>query len=569
MCRPLFSAALLGLDLAATPRLLDLVAWASQLRPPRRDADSPTSVGAIGTSCRRVCNFASGVSHHFSNVAAASSPAFCRVLWRVAPPSMATDMAATIATDVATSSIAAGLGCVILSESSFSATPTDDSSNAASLSSTPPTTCTPDSMSLASEPDATKPASMADATIEAVIPILENEAAADDNHQQQQQQQPGELSPVGQAIVVAEPLPSTESLSTGRPRRARASLPVYNLSQLSGTDRRRRRVAGQGVQENRRRTIAGDAGSEADADRSTGIDVLALSGSVSGTNTPKGARISSKTKPIPVQAPIVTRRATRQSGAPVETLATKVAALGRKGRKSAQSLGRISRELMRLQDTNEFAHIDTRPVKYTVWSNGKYVDVDPAAEPPRKKTKVDEKPKTETSKERATTEPSEPVRPPVKQRRVKQWHRKGLYAGQETPTDITQGLTTQEKKQLAQIPELLKPVKANKTLPLPMYNGLRMLIHGRDFKLPFDVCNPLPPGQPKPPAYRTIAKSKLACAFDCTVQPSNKARRSVCWRCGGVLEKVAPFRGFLVQMRLQARRWLRRGLPEPHHALRV
>ncbi|CAP60810.1 uncharacterized protein PODANS_1_20820 [Podospora anserina S mat+] len=419
---------------------------------------------------------------------------------------MATDMAATIATDVATSSIAAGLGCVIMSESSFSATPTDDSSNAASLSSTPPTTCTPDSMSLASEPDATKPASMADATIEAVIPILENEAAADDN---QQQQQPGELSPVGQAIVVAEPLPSTESLSTGRPRRARASLPVYNLSQLSGTDKRRRRVAGQGVQENRRRTIAGDAGGEADANRSTGIDVLALGGSVSGTSTPKGARISSKTKPIPVQAPIVTRRATRQSGAPVETLATKVAALGRKGRKSAQSLGRISRELMRLQDTNEFAHIDTRPVKYTVWSNGKYVDVDPAAEPPRKKTKVDGKPKTETSKERATTEPSEPVRPPVKQRRVKQWHRKGLYAGQETPTDITQGLTTQEKKQLAQIPELLKPVKANKTLPLPMYNGLRMLIHGRDFKLPFDVCNPLPPGQPKPPAYRTIAKNRF------------------------------------------------------------
>ncbi|KAK4200169.1 hypothetical protein QBC40DRAFT_74080 [Triangularia verruculosa] len=416
---------------------------------------------------------------------------------------MATDMATAIAPNDATATNAVELDCMVMSESSFSATPTDDSSNAASLSSTPPTTFTPDTMSLASEPDTTKPASITDATIEAVIPILENEAAAKNI------QQPGEQSPVGQAIVVAEPLPSTEPLSAGRPRRARASLPVYNLSQLSGTDTRRRRVAGQGAQENGRRTIAGDTNSEADADRSASIDALALNGFVSAPNTPKGARITSKTKPIPVQAP-VSRRVTRASGAPVETFATKVAALSKKGKKSAKSLGRISRELMRLKDTNEFAHIDTRPVKYTVWSNGKYVDVDPTAEPPRKRTKVDDQPANETaSKEPATAEPSEPAPPPIKQRRVKQWHKKGLYAGQETPTDITQGLTTQEKKQLAQIPELLKPVIPNKTLPLPMYNGLRMLIHGRDFKLPFDLCNPLPPGQPKPPSYRTITKNRF------------------------------------------------------------
>ncbi|KAK0723716.1 hypothetical protein B0T21DRAFT_385921 [Apiosordaria backusii] len=418
---------------------------------------------------------------------------------------MATDMATSIA-DVVTATITARLNCMVMSESSFSATPTDDSSNAASMSSTPPTTFTPDSMSLASEPDTSKePINITDATIEAVIPILENEAAADDS----QHLQPGEESPVELAIVVAQPLPSTESLSPSRLRRARASLPVYNLAQLSGIDHRRRRVAGQGAQGNRRRTIGGDANSGLDANSSTSIDALALNGPVSGTNVPKGARISSRTKPIPVQAPVA-RRATRASGAPVETFATKVAALSKKGKKSAKSLGRVSRELMRLQDTNEFAHIDTRPVKCTVWSNGKYVDVDPTPEPPRKKTKVDGKSATDTAgKEPATAEPSDPGPPPIKQRRVKQWHRKGLYAGQETPTDITQGLTTQEKKQLSQIPELSKPVKPNKTFPLPMYNGLRMLINGRDFKLPFDVCNPLPPGQPKPPAYRTITKNRF------------------------------------------------------------
>ena len=36
----------------------------------------------------------------------------------------------------------------------------------------------------------------------------------------------------------------------------------------------------------------------------------------------------------------------------------------------------VSRELLRLRDTNEFAHIETRPVLYSVWRNGKYVDPD-------------------------------------------------------------------------------------------------------------------------------------------------------------------------------------------------
>jgi histone-lysine N-methyltransferase ASH1L len=210
----------------------------------------------------------------------------------------------------------------------------------------------------------------------------------------------------------------------------------------------------------------------------------------------------------------LTRRATRLSGAPVETLSTKLSALRKRGKKAVdKALVGLPLELRRLQDTNEFAHIDTRPVRYTVWSKGKYVEVDPAQptttpapESPRKKARVEE----DEAREEQSAEPEKQssAAPAVKKPRVKKWLEKGLYAGQEAPLDIFRGLTAQEKKKLASLPELLPRGKPNKTFPAPMFNGLRMLIHGRDFKLPYDVCNPLPPGQPKPAAYRTMSKSE-------------------------------------------------------------
>jgi histone-lysine N-methyltransferase ASH1L len=169
-----------------------------------------------------------------------------------------------------------------------------------------------------------------------------------------------------------------------------------------------------------------------------------------------------------------------------------------------------------------------------VWSNGKYVDIDPTKEPipatierPRKRAKVDDKaaapaesssaPSTGAAESSAgnkaeSEKPQEQKQPAAaaKKPRVKKWLEKGLYAGQEAPLDIFKGLTSQEKKKLAALPELLPSGKPNKTFPMPMYNGLRMLIHGRDFKLPYDVFHPLPPGQPKPAAYRTMTKSEFS-----------------------------------------------------------
>jgi hypothetical protein len=41
-----------------------------------------------------------------------------------------------------------------------------------------------------------------------------------------------------------------------------------------------------------------------------------------------------------------------------------------------------------------------------------------------------------------------------------------------------------------------------------MFAGERLLKNGRDFKLPFDVFSPLPPGQPKPDEWKKVNRSK-------------------------------------------------------------
>lgn len=239
--------------------------------------------------------------------------------------------------------------------------------------------------------------------------------------------------------------------------------------------------------------------------------------------TTKGKATKAGTIKASVEVP-ATRRATRHSGVPVEdpllSLIPPTPALGKKTKKTTAepAVTRVPRELKRLRDTNEFVGIDTRPIRYSVWSNGKYIDVteerEPTAPPAKKKARVERSTSTvREDKKEKTVEPEAPMntessRPAVQQKRVKKWLNKGLYAGQQAPEDVMNTLTRQERKKLQAIPELAKSSPPNKVLPLPIFNGLRLLIAGRDFKLPFDVCHPLPPGQPKPAAYRTMTKSE-------------------------------------------------------------
>ncbi|KAH0531621.1 hypothetical protein TsFJ059_000427 [Trichoderma semiorbis] len=357
---------------------------------------------------------------------------------------------------------------------------TDDSSNLASSSSTPPTTVT-DSDSLHS-----------DASKHDVITVIDDSTV----------------------VAVAPALPASDVPSPRRPQRARASLPVYNLAKLSGTSAHgKRRAKGDIVATRRRRTIAGSTVTPGDADvgaldpASTNIDALNLETSPSKRSTPRAQRLA---RPSPRSLRSVARLAGPNGAAsagatPVSSITAKLSAAKRgRNNKVVGKPVKLSRELRRLQDTKEFNHIDENPVIHSVWSNGKYVDPSQAAERQRARKRA----KVEVVAEIQVKEESEEPVAQFKKRRVKKYLSKGLYSGQEVTQDITRGLTANEKKQLAQLPELM-PRKENKVMPAPIFTGFRTLLAGRDFKLPFHVCNPLPPGQPKPDEWKKMTKNRF------------------------------------------------------------
>lgn len=435
------------------------------------------------------------------------------------------------------------------SESSFqfSGFPTDASSNNASFTSTPPTTIA-DAASVASDTskhEITATIQALDAPA-AATPVTGSAEPAESAQPAEPAEHTEHVEKIEQTVQVATdqspqldqqtpkastPDPDNETPTPRRARSARAvaQAPVYNLAKLAGTHiHGKRRANGDSVREKRRRTISGDtlvadngAGTNLSLDSivQRGVDALDMNWSLSAPNSPSIARdgnaqtkSAANTKKQKAKAVPAKRISTRASGAAAaEALITKAASVGKRGRKMLENT-RIPRELRRLQDTNEFMGVEAKPVLHTIWSNGKYIDpneLDVDGEPLRKKAKKERastKPGAEVEAE-ASKEETPTVAP--KQKRVKKWLDKGLYAGQPAPLDYTKGMSTAEKKKLAQLPELAPTGKVNKTFPLPMFAGLRLLINGRDFKLPFDVCNPLPPGQPKPDEWRKMTKNRF------------------------------------------------------------
>ncbi|RYP16673.1 hypothetical protein DL765_004993 [Monosporascus sp. GIB2] len=417
------------------------------------------------------------------------------------------------------------------SESSFSGSAAADTfSHIASLSSTPPTTA--DSISLASE----EPQKQENATTTEPIDESTTSIAVGNNVDESPQpttevvtSTPTPCPPMPTTDATVDELPQPQPIpgtpirtpATERARRQRVGAPVYNLAKLSGTAMHgKRRAKGDIVADRRRRTVSGDGSiktpkgartrggsvvKDAEEGGKDDINALDLALAKRGSRTPSSKPIKKETKNTDLPPRRIATRS-RSSGPEAETLTQKLSVLGKRGRKTLEKgASKLSRELRRLQDTDEYAGIDTKPVIYTTWANGKYVDEDEEPEPPKKKAKVSESPK----KAAPEPEPAEEKGPVVQKRRVKQWLDRGLYAGQETPMDIFKGLTTTEKKKLAQLPELMPSGKVNKVLPMPIFTGLRILLEGRDFKLPFDVCNPLPPGQPKPDEWRKMTKNRF------------------------------------------------------------
>lgn len=102
-------------------------------------------------------------------------------------------------------------------------------------------------------------------------------------------------------------------------------------------------------------------------------------------------------------------------------------------------------------------------------------------------------------KEEEAQEPAPPPRAP--EYKPKRWLLHGLYSGQEPtgPRPVQNKNKTSKRRSRMDAPR--------KLLPMPLFAGERLLQNGRDYKLPFDIFSPLPPGQPKPNEWRKTNKS--------------------------------------------------------------
>ena len=97
---------------------------------------------------------------------------------------------------------------------------------------------------------------------------------------------------------------------------------------------------------------------------------------------------------------------------------------------------------------------------------------------------------------------------------LKLWLSQGLYVGQHPEFDPRLTETKNKMKKSSTKPS---QSSRNRAMPLPMFAGERTLEKGRDFKLPFDVFSPLPPGQPKPDEWKKTHKSMAQPASSITI----------------------------------------------------
>ncbi|KAH6677629.1 hypothetical protein B0J14DRAFT_615741 [Halenospora varia] len=419
------------------------------------------------------------------------------------------------------------------SPESFQSTITVDavaSSNVQSSSSTPPTSIG-DSVSVASN-----------------SPNVEKQSAPPVEQQSKMQTEPPQSE-----ISIAE--------QTGRSRRARPSIATYNVKVLTGTAihapkkydkdpetaaaaiQRRKTI---NIQKEARRKTQSEAQlaqalaaanepvqpvepsgpsvpaesprepekehndpveAEADQMLNDGIEVLDLQWSVKKLPKSKSQiGLSSSAKKAPTKKPELQRRKSVPAARSLppapkkpETVSKKLSVLGKRTRQKIDdklfgSSSKVPRELRNLADTKEFLHIDEKPVVHEVWSNGKLVT---ANEPPKKKRKTEE---LAAVKSKIPEEPKPVEKKLVNGKREKVWLSKGLYAGQPGEPEMS------DDKEMG---ENMKGHGTNIFMPLPMFRGRLLLERGRDFKLPFDVCSPLPPGQPKPDEWKKTSTNRF------------------------------------------------------------
>jgi histone-lysine N-methyltransferase ASH1L len=329
--------------------------------------------------------------------------------------------------------------------------------------------------------------------------------------------------------------PASADVPGGRVRRARTSVGTYNVKVLAGTsihapkkyskdpdviEARRRKLLGETIEgtPHAAESQGEAAGENADNLDNGGTIALDVRAPVEkAPRTRKRLSLGDSPKKTAKQRDLARRKSMRSPKNEIESISKRMSLLGKRDRKIFEEdlagLAKAKRELKNLADTPEFAKIELKPVIHEVWSNGKLVKEERPKK--KKKTMTEEapSPKSKAKETKEKNEPSvekEPDEPKSFVRKPKTYLTKGLYAGQETRNlDWFAHDSGEFRKKMDDV----APYRPNTFMPLPMWHGQRLLQVGRHFQLPFDVCSPLPPGQPKPDEWRKTSSSKMQPAY--------------------------------------------------------
>lgn len=320
-------------------------------------------------------------------------------------------------------------------------------------------------------------------------------------------------------ISVAELL--APKVKIERPARERRSLPVsYNISQTINAQSgfmyrsaRRIRDANAAIPNNEltwRQTISAATPAKKRATKPLASTTTAAEDT---TEVADGsAAHKEEENPAAAGTEVATKRrrgrpskAKKPSEEPADATPKTSAKILRSKEKAEEEPVKMSRELMRLRDTEGFAEPKkANPDYISIWSKGKKIDPNapPASTKASKSATASVSPKESSVDLDAAAVEEEPKK--VEKSKPK-YVGQGLYSGQEDPVDLA--LTPKERRAKARAARAAE--KPRKYLPLPMWTGQQTLLDGRDFKLPFGVFNPLPPGSAKPEPYGKMTRNRF------------------------------------------------------------
>lgn len=334
----------------------------------------------------------------------------------------------------------------------------------------------------------------------------------------------GDSNSISSAITQSDnrATPSVEPTrqATKRSERQRTHVTTYNVKKLAGTDIHTPakyldlddRPSTAGTDDGRRHTIGGGefrsrfppAGkAPAPPKEKKTKTTLSSSANALDLQLPKDQTKPARGRGRPRKSEVAEKVAKARSSGKLDPsyIIQKPTVLGKRALddEHEEFSKRAKRELRNLKDTDEFAKVEKQTVVMQVWSNGKLV-TNPSAKKPEAPLSVV---KTAKPVKQAEPEPVVEDLPKIStQRKEKKFCAMGLYAGQSVDT------LNWFKNVQAAPGEELPPFQPDGAFPLPMWHGQRMIFIGRDFKLPFDVCSPLPPGQSRPEGWFKTSSSK-------------------------------------------------------------